>query len=171
MVHAEPANRFVAGFFGWPAMNLIDGALGAGALGLQFHTAAGTLPIPGNVVRRWGLRPDSSVTMGIRPQHVNLALPDTLALPPLSCLVMEVLLVETVGNLTLVALKRNGVQLTGQAKAALTGSDPEGRICIPLHAGRDWKAGDAMQVVIDMEQAQWFDGTTGERLPGRPPDT
>jgi ABC-type sugar transport system ATPase subunit len=61
-IYNEPVNRFVAGFFGVPAMNFVEGQLGegrftAGAFSLAVASAGRTRP----------------VTLGVRPEHVRLA--------------------------------------------------------------------------------------------------
>jgi len=57
----RPANRFVAGFIGSPAMNFIEGRCNSRG----FEAADGTvLPLPPMATRQ-----DGSVTYGIRPEH------------------------------------------------------------------------------------------------------
>ncbi len=66
-MYSRPANRFVAGFIGSPAMNLleVDGGDGSGvALGSM------TVPLDGEVGRSVGAHP--SVTLGVRPEHLAL---------------------------------------------------------------------------------------------------
>lgn len=65
-LYHDPANRFVAGFIGSPAMNFVAGAVEADAVkapGLSAEPLA--LPV--------ALRaPGSFVTLGLRPQHITL---------------------------------------------------------------------------------------------------
>ena len=69
-LYDRPANLFVAGFIGSPAMNLIDGRIDGGA----FHGAGGTAwPLPATA-----RRPTGAVIYGIRPEHLRLD-PDGLA--------------------------------------------------------------------------------------------
>ncbi|HET8655458.1 MAG TPA: sn-glycerol-3-phosphate ABC transporter ATP-binding protein UgpC [Longimicrobiaceae bacterium] len=67
-VYARPANRFVAGFIGSPAMNFLPGRV-EGAL---FRSEAGnvTVPLPDAAVRRLGGA--GAVVAGIRPEDVGL---------------------------------------------------------------------------------------------------
>ncbi len=65
-LYDRPANLFVAGFMGSPAMNLmelpvVDGGVGFGAT---------TIPVPRAVVDAAGGR---NVTIGVRPEHLALA--------------------------------------------------------------------------------------------------
>ena len=67
VVYGDPANRFVAGFFGVPAMNFIEGELREEAPALVFEASA----------LRLTLKPRGPVsprpaTLGIRPEHVRL---------------------------------------------------------------------------------------------------
>ena len=64
-LYDRPANRFVAGFIGSPAMNFIEGTVQGGAL------AAGSirLPLPSHAPKTEGAR----LVFGIRPEHLDLA--------------------------------------------------------------------------------------------------
>jgi multiple sugar transport system ATP-binding protein len=73
-LYQQPANRFVAGFLGSPAMNFLPGRLDAdGArldVGAQILQLDGACPPPGGATGR-------EVVLGVRPEHVLLA--DTAA--------------------------------------------------------------------------------------------
>ncbi len=92
-VYGDPANRFVAGFFGVPAMNFVDGEVAAGG---QFQAPGIALdlgsraPVPG-----------SRVTLGVRPEHVRLAA-DGAGWPA------AVSLLEPMGDETLIFLDYGG---------------------------------------------------------------
>jgi multiple sugar transport system ATP-binding protein len=68
-LYGRPANRFVAGFIGSPAMNFIDGV--ARRDGAVFVEAVGgvRLPLPADAAVADG----QPVTYGIRPEHLDLA--------------------------------------------------------------------------------------------------
>jgi multiple sugar transport system ATP-binding protein len=66
-LYARPRNLFVAGFLGAPPMNLISGTLQAGSVRLDNGTA---IPLTGRSIP---LPDGSAVTLGIRPEHVELA--------------------------------------------------------------------------------------------------
>ena len=61
VIYNEPVNRFVAGFFGVPAMNFVEGQLGDGRF------AAG--PFSVSVAAAGPARPAS---LGVRPEHVRV---------------------------------------------------------------------------------------------------
>jgi len=94
-VYGDPANRFVAGFFGVPAMNFIDGAVEVRGDALRFQGAGVTLE-PARRERMSG-----AVTLGVRPEHVRLA-PDGEGWPA------AVSLIEPMGDETLVFLDYGG---------------------------------------------------------------
>src|SRR5262249_57005450 len=80
---APPADRFVAGFLGWPPLNLADGVLtrsDAGE-GLRFAAANGSfhLPVPAELVTHGA--EGQPVAVGIRPESLTPAPP---AHPPAS---------------------------------------------------------------------------------------
>jgi ABC-type sugar transport system ATPase subunit len=144
-LYQRPVNRFVAGFLGWPAMNLLDGRLVEKVEGLQFLCGPFELPVP-NAWRDYSGR---EVTVGIRPEHLRLrgAGPDD------GSLVLEVRLVERLGPVSLVVLQRGGLALT----ARLEGAAP---------VEEQTSAG----VAIPLERAHLFDRTTGRVLShGRTP--
>ncbi|MBB3950155.1 ABC transporter ATP-binding protein [Aureimonas jatrophae] len=70
-LYDRPANLFVAGFIGSPAMNLFAGEVASGDGAPAFRIADGTrLPLPEGAV---GLQPGRRVTYGIRPEHMELS--------------------------------------------------------------------------------------------------
>jgi ABC-type sugar transport system ATPase subunit len=67
-LYRDPANRFVAGFIGSPAMNFIEGTLGGENGDRAFHSEVLTLPLDGDVALARG----APVALGVRAQHVEL---------------------------------------------------------------------------------------------------
>jgi multiple sugar transport system ATP-binding protein len=65
-VYDRPANLFVAGFIGSPAMNLLAGELEAAGSGLQFARPGLRLPVTA------GGAAGQKVTLGIRPEDIML---------------------------------------------------------------------------------------------------
>ena len=67
-IYNQPANRFVAGFVGSPAMNFFEGEIKADGESVAFQTEAGsTIPLP-------SLEHRGSAVLGIRPERVDLHL-------------------------------------------------------------------------------------------------
>ena len=108
-LYHHPANRFVAGFIGSPAMNFIDAhVVAVGAHGVEFDAAG----LRGEaMVSAQGLAPGEAVTLGIRPEHVRLGE------GPLQAAVVHV---ERLGEASLVYL-----ELPGSATALLAKSPRE----------------------------------------------
>ncbi|MEM9010962.1 MAG: sn-glycerol-3-phosphate ABC transporter ATP-binding protein UgpC [Pseudomonadota bacterium] len=92
-LYDAPANRFVASFIGSPAMNLLEGTVGADGV----EVAGATLPRPEGAVGA-----GQAVLYGIRPEHLDLA--DT-------GLTAEVAVVEPTGAETLVFLRCAGQEV------------------------------------------------------------
>jgi len=125
-LYNEPANRFVAGFLGSPAMNFatvlvrkVDGALWAEDDGIR-------IKVPGQTAGRLGRYADQQVTMGIRPEDLHLA---TEADPPelgfdamvevVEKLGSEILLDVAVGQHTMVASIEPNVRIGVHEKLRL----------------------------------------------------
>ena len=87
-IYRRPINRFVAGFFGTPTINFIDGTLRADPAGVIFSDgAAMRLVMPAGWTAMLQPYLDQPTVLGVRPEHLNLdddappsAATDTLAL-------------------------------------------------------------------------------------------
>jgi lactose/L-arabinose transport system ATP-binding protein len=73
-VYEDPANTFVAGFIGSPRMNLLKGFWGGDGVWL----GDGLVPAP---VLRERPSENTPVTLGIRPEHIQLAAKGEIGLP------------------------------------------------------------------------------------------
>ncbi|QCJ01124.1 ABC transporter ATP-binding protein [Agrobacterium larrymoorei] len=91
-LYDTPANLFVAGFIGSPAMNFIEGTIRDG----RFASTDGTVIDLGG---RNAPANGTAVKLGIRPEHLHLDVDGAKA---------EVITVEPTGSETLVALKYAG---------------------------------------------------------------
>ena len=67
-LYREPVNRFVAGFIGSPAMNLLDGTVSGSGADHVFETNGRRVPLPAGVADRI----DGQVTLGVRPENLRL---------------------------------------------------------------------------------------------------
>ena len=99
VIYDSPANVFVAGFIGSPAMNLIPAQVVSGALVL---TGGSRLPLP----KTPHLVNGQAVIAGIRPEHLSVALDG-----PLSATVD---VVEPTGPDTMTVLKLGDVAITAR---------------------------------------------------------
>ena len=70
-LYEHPANVFVAGFIGSPAMNFMPGTLVGENGGLAVRLEDGTdLPVPADRHERYDGRSGQAVTLGLRPEHM-----------------------------------------------------------------------------------------------------
>ena len=101
-LYDRPANLFVAGFIGSPAMNLLHGRIEGGA----FHTADGVAwPLPQQNA------PEGSAVYGIRPEHFRLAGDGMQA---------RVVVVEPMGSETQVTLRIGETVVNGVFRERIT---------------------------------------------------
>jgi len=134
-VFERPADTYVAGFIGAPAMNFLPAILARDGSAAQL--AAGPL-VPFADGRREG--PDGrALTIGIRPEHL---------LPGPGELVLEVDLIEPLGSETLVHGHLPGEE-TGAMVVKLAGHAP---------------AGAQLPVTVPPAQMHVFDSASGKRL-------
>jgi multiple sugar transport system ATP-binding protein len=99
-LYDRPANRFVAGFIGSPAMNFIEGRCGPGGFVLP---SGAVLPLEVKLPVGLG----SEITYGIRPEHLQIAPAGTPNSIP-----ANVSVVEPTGSDTTLLVKAEGGNLT-----------------------------------------------------------
>ena len=137
-LYEQPANLFVAGFIGSPAINLIHGKLRRDGTRNWVATDAGVdLPLDGNAAGQDG----QPVVYGIRPEH--LAPSDSSGLP------VTVSVVEPTGASTFVYADLSGAQICG-VFAEHHGIHP----------------GNRMSFMPRLDRVHLFDAGTGKRLAG-----
>ncbi len=157
-LYQRPANRFVAGFIGTPAMNFIDGRLEERDQAVRFNTGRHCLPFPPKRAQPLRSHCGRAAVLGVRPQHVRLIAagektptagdPDgSAAFGALGELRVD--LVEPLGD-------RIHVYLDGGTTERLVATlSPEVRV----------SEGDRMEVGLDMAMAHVFQpGHAGRRL-------
>ncbi|PDT53122.1 MULTISPECIES: ABC transporter ATP-binding protein [Sinorhizobium] len=137
-LYDKPANRFVAGFIGSPAMNFIPAIVGEGGEDavLDFGCTRARLALDSR------LAPGLAVTVGIRPEHVRIVAPGEGAFD------VPVGIVESTGSVTYV---------TAATQPELT----------VVETGRgEVKSGDVIGLAINPQQLHLFDAETGTRIEG-----
>src|SRR5213595_653224 len=72
-LYNEPANRFVAGFIGSPAMNFANVRVAAENGGIWAEGDGIRLKVPGHMSNRVGGHAGKAVTLGIRPEDMRIA--------------------------------------------------------------------------------------------------
>ncbi len=136
-IYRNPASLFVAGFFGTPSMNFLEGELWADGAGrLTFRTAGLEVaaPMPAGGAARAG-----KVILGIRPEHVLTRREGPQAL---------IGLVEPLGDETILHLDYGG----------------EKPLVAKADSGVAWRTGERIPFALRAEAAFFFDPETGARL-------
>lgn len=135
-IYGKPANKFVAGFFGTPTMNFIEGTLEGDEDNLVFRSKNLEQPMaPGTPLKDGG----RAVTLGVRSEHVTIGTGSNRG---------KVTITQPLGDMTLVFFDYGGdVQLVAQVKPELNFA-PE----------------DVVEFGFDSAGFHIFDGDSGERL-------
>jgi len=146
-LYERPANRFVAGFIGTPAMNFLDGVVDIRAGRFIVAGGAGSIGLNGALAHLTRSSDGAAVHVGARAEHVSIQRAhlggDGVAA------VVE--LVEVMGSETLVHAR-----LGGRAGAPLVVVRCSAREAVAL--------GDRASLVFDSAFLHVFDAATGERM-------
>ena len=130
-LYDRPANTFVAGFIGSPAMNLLEGVLERGA----FTTSAGDVRIvgvEGSGPATLGVRPEDLYTVAVSPPDRRLSAPVGVGLS----------VEEPMGNEVFAYVSAGG------------GSELVARL-------EPQPLGDTLSLVVDLDKVHLFDSDTG----------
>lgn len=135
-IYGKPINRFVAGFFGTPTMNFVEGTLEASGDKLLFKAAGLEQAVPSASGVSNGGR---SATLGVRSEHVLVGQGSNRG---------KVTITQPLGDTTLVFFDYGGeATLAAQVKPELT-----------------FKPGDGISFGFDEAGFHIFDGESGDRL-------
>ena len=155
-VFSRPANLFVAGFIGSPAMNLLRGRASArGSAGTEITAGELRFTRPGV--------PDGEVVVGIRPESLAPA-PADAAGPALD---LEVDLVEPLGEQALVHGTVAGTAAHSGAEeeqAILTEATSRAPVTAVLPAADLPGPGDRVRIRVAPERIYLFSAATGEAV-------
>jgi multiple sugar transport system ATP-binding protein len=133
-IYDTPANRFVAGFFGTPAMNFLTADVRADGGRAAAYGPGFELPLPS--------APTDRVIVGIRPEAVGLTRrPDAVAVPA------EVTMREVLG-----------------AEVVLHVASPAGELTLRTDAHAPARPGDRLTVYLDPRAVHLFDARSELRL-------
>jgi len=117
-LYERPANKFVAGFLGAPRMNFFEAMLdGQQERGARVQLACGARVQVGADVGC--ARPGARVTLGVRPEHLQLARPGQGG-----GIEATVALVEYLGDVTLVHVQVDGVREMAALKSGVDTAPP-----------------------------------------------
>jgi sn-glycerol 3-phosphate transport system ATP-binding protein len=142
-IYNRPANTFVAAFMGSPPMNLIPAVI-----------RSGVLHIGGTVVTAVP-SPDGPVTVGVRPEHLQLHDRYAHGMVP-----ARVDFVEPLGSHVLVNALVD--VLDDVQDDELTSGSGEARVIIQAPAGTDFDPGTRIGLEMPPERTYFFDADTGD---------
>ena len=134
-VYDRPANLFVAGFIGSPAMNLVPGRLAGGRF--VARDEAFTLALPARAGR------DADVVLGMRPEHVRVA---RQASEP-GAVTMRLDTIEPMGSETFLTARVGTIDITARI-------EPQS---LP-------RPGEPIALAFDADKAHLFDAASGLAL-------
>ena len=148
-LYEQPANLFVAGFLGSPAMNFLRGRLRVDN-GARLEMERISLPL-GDLLQR---RPELAacegreLVLGLRPEHLHLAATDDASQPVLQA---QLEVIEPVGNEAFLNLRFGGKEIVARVPP----------VALPEH-------GAAVALSFAPETLHAFDPQTGLRIaPGK----
>jgi multiple sugar transport system ATP-binding protein len=139
-IYRRPETRFVAGFFGMPTMNFIDGEIAGNGAAPRFRADRLESDLPADLdPTHKGRR----IVLGVRSEHVHVAKAIEAGAMPAT-----VNLIEPMGDVTLVFFEYGGaIRLVAKVDPDLT--------LVP---------GDRIQFKLDPANCHLFDADSGARL-------
>jgi multiple sugar transport system ATP-binding protein len=137
-IYNRPANRFVAEFVGSPGMNFVEGKLDLAARSFTSDSLSLTL----DEAQLAGLDGNDRVTLGIRPEHIEVSTAERPGWLP-----APVYVTELMGNETFVFLRLGAEKIIARAQADFR-AEMESRVWIEL----------------DLRKALFFDSATGDAI-------
>ena len=144
-LYDRPANRFVAGFIGSPAMNFVEGTVSEHRGARSLVTDDGTLSVPLPAAIAASIAAGARIVLGVRPEDIETG--DRTVGDGRVSFSGRVDLVEPLGNETFVHVTVGAHVMTVRV------------------ASRDLPhAGTEMGLRLDPAKAHWFDAATGSRL-------
>jgi sn-glycerol 3-phosphate transport system ATP-binding protein len=143
-IYNRPANTFVAAFMGSPPMNLIPGVIRSGVLHVGgTHVSAAPSP-------------DGPVTVGARPEHLQLRTGDIEGTVP-----ARVDFVEPLGSHVLVTAQ---VQVGGDGTLPTAEQVP---VIVNAPAGTELASGARIGLALPQDRTYFFDAQTGDARKSR----
>ena len=160
-LYSRPADLFVAGFIGTPAMNLVEARLDGD------EVVFGSNRLPLAAARRPAVR-DGRVVLGIRPEAFEEA---SLARPGLPAIDADVTVLEELGADAQVFFSVDAAP-AGDAKAAAGQAEPlagDGTLFTArVEPDTTVRVGDRVRLAVDPARFHFFDPETGRSLVGAP---
>jgi multiple sugar transport system ATP-binding protein len=133
-LYDRPANLFVAGFIGSPAMNVLKGRISGG--GKPSFKSENGVEMP--LAKAPGASDGKPASYGFRPEHLHIASDGVPA---------EVVVVEPTGSETQVMLKLGGNDIVAVFRERISA-----------------RPGETIKIMPDLATVHLFDGESGQRL-------
>jgi multiple sugar transport system ATP-binding protein len=124
-LYFHPANKFVAGFIGSPAMNFLEGEVASEGGGLYFQGPAVKLKIPADKAAKLKDYPEKRVIFGIRPED----LPEAACAAPGETFTVIVEVMEPLGSEVYLDVKAAEQSLIARAEPK-TKAKPHASLCL-----------------------------------------
>jgi multiple sugar transport system ATP-binding protein len=140
-LYGRPANRFVAGFIGSPAMNFVEVAINSAGDALWAEAEGLRLKVPAHLAARMRSQSGQRLTLGLRPEALTLTNGAEAASD--SSFSTKVDVVEPLGNEILLNFRAGGVPMVARV-------DPGVRV----------KPHDSIRFAFDPERLHFFDAKT-----------
>ncbi|MCL6495675.1 MAG: sn-glycerol-3-phosphate ABC transporter ATP-binding protein UgpC [Ignavibacterium sp.] len=147
-LYNNPANKFVAGFIGSPAMNFIEGKIfDFGHIVFQSKQSNLSFNVPDKFIKLLSSYKNKSVWLGIRPEDFILRLNGDYKIEANGEFEVEINLIEPLGNQMLIYFTFEGHQLVAEHR---------GFISI--------NKGTMQKFTLNLDKINFFDITTEERI-------
>ena len=154
MLYNHPANLFVAGFLGSPAMNFFDAELSSADSAPVVRTPFGAVSVAPEAAAalRQTAGDEQQLVCGVRPEDIALSVLSGAADGPLNGVAQATVdLVELVGSDSYVSLTRDGLLLQSR-----------------VSADQEWREGQRVGLAFDPRKLHFFSKRTGANLVGGP---
>jgi multiple sugar transport system ATP-binding protein len=139
-LYNQPANRFVAGFIGSPAMNFAPVTVRRVNAALWAENGGIRIKLPATIEGRLGRYAEKQVTLGIRPEDLHIA---SAADPPELGFDAVVVVVEKLGSETLLDVEVGAHTMVAS-----------------VEPGVGAKAHERLRLALNPERLHFFDGET-----------
>ena len=153
-LYNRPANRFVAGFMGSPAMNLVDGRLAQKEGGLRFEARGWSMPVGAEHAQALEGRAGAAVTLGIRPEDIAYAVGAHTADGSAAEVPLRLEVVEPMGREVIVYVRAGSAENGDAGETIVARLAPQ---ALP-------EPGQALSLRFDLSKIHFFDAETGAAL-------
>ena len=149
-VYRTPANKFVAGFIGAPAMNFVEGAVARQNGTTVLQTLGGTATLPARIAPALASYQGRTVTLGLRPEHIVAHM---AASEGVLSMAGQIIVTEQLGSQLHLEIR------VGSSRLIVSGIDPDA----------PYRAGDTVVVGIPLDRLCFFDPDSGLAIQPTPP--